>query len=70
MSYAVRFSSDDMQASLPANYTFTGADAGVHTFAVTLKTAGVHSITVATTNGDASGTQTGIAVAPTVASSL
>ncbi len=35
----VQFSSSDSQAALPSNYTFTAADAGVHTFTVTLKTA-------------------------------
>ncbi len=34
------FSSSDLIASLPANYTFTSADAGVHTFSVVLKTSG------------------------------
>jgi hypothetical protein len=42
----VRFSSSDAQAGLPANYTFTAADRGVHTFTATLKTAGTQSITV------------------------
>ena len=28
----IRFTSTDVQALLPANYTFTAADAGVHTF--------------------------------------
>ena len=42
----VTFSSSDVQAGLPANYTFTAADAGVHTFTATLKTAGVQSVTV------------------------
>ena len=36
----VHFTSSDGQAVLPADYTFTAGDAGVHTFAVTLKTAG------------------------------
>ena len=36
----VHFSSTDVQAGLPADYTFTAADAGSHTFTVTLKTAG------------------------------
>ena len=38
----VHFTSNDGQAVLPANYTFTGADNGSHTFtnATTLKTAG------------------------------
>src|SRR6202043_2261331 len=42
----VTFSSSDVQAGLPASYTFTTADAGVHTFTATLKTAGTQSITV------------------------
>src|SRR5208337_741183 len=40
----VHFTSSDGQAVLPANYTFTSADNGVHTFSVTLKTAGAESI--------------------------
>ena len=36
----VQFTSSDPQAVLPANYTFTTADQGVHTFTATLKTAG------------------------------
>ena len=35
----VNFSSTDTQASLPAAYDFTAADAGMHTFTVALKTA-------------------------------
>src|SRR4029077_6858368 len=41
----VHFSSTDARAILPANYTFTGADMGAHTFSATLKTAGSQSIT-------------------------
>ncbi len=41
----VSFSSSDGQAVLPSNYTFTGADAGVHQFSVTLKTAGNQTVT-------------------------
>src|SRR5262249_28992842 len=51
----VRFTSSDPQAILPAAYTFTTADAGVHTFSATLRTAGTQSI-IAT---DATGTITG-----------
>lgn len=40
----VHFLSGDRQADLPDSYTFTAADAGVHTFSVTLKTAGTQSI--------------------------
>src|SRR5205085_4683318 len=32
------------QAGLPADYKFTASDAGVHTFAVTLKTAGAQTV--------------------------
>src|SRR5262249_42068803 len=38
-------SSSDAQASLPANYTFTSSDGGVHSFTATLKTAGAESLT-------------------------
>jgi hypothetical protein len=40
----VTFSSSDGQALLPANYTFTAADAGVHTFIFTLETTGTQWI--------------------------
>ena len=36
----VHFTSSDAQAGLPADYTFTTADAGVHVFNVTLETGG------------------------------
>ena len=45
----VHFTSSDAQAGLPADYTFTAADAGSHTFTVTLKTAGTQSITATDT---------------------
>jgi streptogramin lyase len=42
---------------LPADYTFTAADAGVHTFSATLKTAGVQTLTgTDTVNGGLTGT--------------
>lgn len=43
----VTFSSSDWQAGLPADYTFTAADHGVHTFTVTLKSAGYQTLGVA-----------------------
>ena len=59
----VTFSSSDVQAGLPASYTFTAADAGVHTFTATLKTAGTQSITVKdAASPTVVGSQTGIAV--------
>jgi hypothetical protein len=44
----IHFSSGDKQAMLPADYTFTSVDSGVHTFtnAVTLKTTGKQTVTV------------------------
>jgi hypothetical protein len=42
----VHFASSDAQAGLPADYSFTAGDNGVHTFSVTLKTAGTQSVSV------------------------
>jgi hypothetical protein len=39
----VHFTSSDPQAVLPADYTFTAADGGIHNFSVTLKTASSQS---------------------------
>ena len=58
----VYFSSTDVQAGLPASYTFTAADAGVHVFAATFKTAGIQSISVRDTSGLLNGLQAGITV--------
>ena len=41
----VYFSSSDLAATVPADYTFTAADAGTHTFSLTMGTLGTHSIT-------------------------
>jgi hypothetical protein len=54
----IHFTSSDAKAVLPADYTFTSADAGMHTFSVTLKKAGAQTITATDT---ASGTRTGSA---------
>jgi hypothetical protein len=45
----VKFTSNDSQAALPANYTFTATDAGIHSFTVTLKTSGSKSVTATDT---------------------
>src|SRR5262249_2443285 len=45
----VHFTSTDSQAVLPANYTYAAADAGAHTFSVTLSTPGSQSITATDT---------------------
>jgi hypothetical protein len=67
----VRFSGSDAQATLPANYTFTAGDAGVHTFSATLKTASTQSLTATdTVTSSITGTQSGITVTPAAASTL
>jgi hypothetical protein len=66
----VHFTSSDPQALLPADYTFTAADGGVHTFSATLKSAGTQSIAVTDTTTAINGTDAGIAVNPAAASTL
>lgn len=67
----VTFSSSDGQAVLSANYTFTSADQGVHTFNVTFKTAGTQSLTVTdVANTSNTTTQSGITVNRAAARSL
>jgi hypothetical protein len=67
----VHFTCSDSQAVLPANYTYTAVDAGVHKFSVTLKTAATQSITATdTVTGTITGTQSGITVNPAAASKL
>jgi hypothetical protein len=56
----IHFSTSDALVALlggmPADYTFTAADAGTHSFSATLRTAGTQSITAAdTSNGGLSG---------------
>src|SRR5712691_10423724 len=67
MLYAgkIHFTSTDAKAVLPADYTFTSADQGVHVFTngVTLKTAGTQSVTATDTKtATIKGSQTGIVV--------
>jgi uncharacterized repeat protein (TIGR03803 family) len=64
----VRFTSSDPHAVLPANYSFTPADGGVHTFSATLKTAGSQSITTTDTVTGITGSESGIVVNPAAAS--
>jgi hypothetical protein len=67
----VHFTSSDLAAVLPADYTFTAADAGTHTFSAALRTAGTQSITAADTAAlDVSGTDAAIMVTPVAASRL
>ena len=46
---AVHFTSTDRSATLPANYAFTAADKGIHTFAGVLRKRGKQKITVGDT---------------------
>jgi probable HAF family extracellular repeat protein len=67
----VHFRSSDPRAVLPADYTFTDADGGGHTFSAALKTAGTQSITAADTATPAvAGSQTGIQVSSAAGSRL
>jgi probable HAF family extracellular repeat protein len=66
----VSLGSSDPLAVLPGSYTFSAADAGIHTFGVVLRTAGSQSITV---TGAVIGTITGsevIIVQPATAQQL
>jgi len=59
----VHFTSTDVIAILPADYTFTSADNGVHTFNVALETAGIQTVTVTdTTTSLATGTSNTVIV--------
>ena len=73
----VHFTSSDAKAKLPANYTFTTADAGVHTFssalspALTLKTAGTQWVRARdTVTSTITGVQSGIVVKPAAVKTL
>ena len=66
----VQFTSSDTAASLPANYTFTTANQGVHTFTLTFETAGTQSVTVTDTTSGITATQSGITVAPAAPTNL
>lgn len=64
----VHFTSTDAAATLPTDYSFTGADSGTHTFTATLKTASAQSLTATdTVTGSITGTQA-ISVSPAAAS--
>jgi hypothetical protein len=59
----VHFTSSDPRAELPADYTFTAADRGTHTFRVILNTAGYQSVTATdTARHGSTATQSGILV--------
>jgi hypothetical protein len=60
----VHLSSSDAQAGLPADYTFTAADGGIHNFTLTVKTAGTQSISIADTEHPSVNTSVSVSVAP------
>jgi hypothetical protein len=63
----VAFSTTDTQATVPANYTFTSGDAGIKTItgSLTMKTRGVHSVTVRDIlDNNITGTEEGVIVKP------
>jgi hypothetical protein len=66
----VHFASSDPQAVLPADYTFTAADAGSHTFAATLKTAGTQTLSVTDTANPAFSSQAQISAFTVVPASF
>jgi hypothetical protein len=66
----VHFTSSDPRAVLPADYTFTAADAGVHTFNVTLATAGSQSVTATDTVSGSLTATADVNVSPAAATHL
>jgi len=63
----VHFTSSDGAARLPADYTYTGADAGVHSFSITLQTVGGQTLTATDiANPTITGASPTIAVSPAV----
>jgi hypothetical protein len=63
----LHFTSSDGHATLPADYTFTAADAGMHVFSVTLLTAGAQTVTAG--DGSLSVTTSGAQVVAAAAAS-
>jgi hypothetical protein len=64
----IHFTSSDGQAGLPADYTFGAGDQGVHTFTVTLKTAGGQTVTATDTGNGSLAGFTDVTVSPAAAS--
>jgi hypothetical protein len=64
-SGTVHFTSIDLQAVFPANYTFVSGDHGTHTFSAVLKTAGSQNIVATdTVTGSINGSQVSITINP------
>jgi len=66
----IHFTSSDPLAILPADYTFTSADQGVHAFTVTLEKAGAQAITAIDTTTSTIGGSSSTTVTAAAASSL
>jgi hypothetical protein len=67
----VHFTTSDVNAGIPADYTFVAGDSGTHTFSAILNTAGTQAITATDTgNGLITGTQSGITCNPAGAATL
>lgn len=68
----VQFTSTDGAATLPTNYTFTGGDAGVHTFPAgfTLRTSGSQIVTVTDVAVATNTTSAGVTVGPAAPTSF
>lgn len=67
----VTFTSTDASAVLPSTYTFLAGDNGVHTFPITLKTAGSKTVTATdTVTGSITGTSNSITVSAASVSHL
>jgi Domain of unknown function (DUF4082)/Bacterial Ig-like domain/FG-GAP-like repeat/FG-GAP repeat len=63
----VRLTSSDGQAVLPADYAFTAADAGTHTFPIILKTAGARTLVVSDISASALSGQGIVSISPAAA---
>lgn len=66
----VHFTSTDGAAVLPADYTFTSSDQGIHTFTVTFKTAGNQTVTATDKASSAINGSDTVTVSPAAASQL
>ncbi|HJW92593.1 MAG TPA: hypothetical protein VJ901_03150 [Thermoanaerobaculia bacterium] len=62
----VHFSADDPSVELPPDYTFTGADAGSHTFTVIFHRGYQHQVWVTDLNSGAGGSAEGFIVCPDI----
>lgn len=69
-SGTVRFTSNDAQAALPADYSFAPGDNGQHSFPVTLRTAGARTVTATQQGGSGLSVTANTRVVPAAASRM